>query len=159
MRSSIYLKKIILLICLLNFLSCTTDESIYQKNVTAELRLTEIKSWEIDRPDLIPYPLYAGVLNDTSLIIVDYSLKTINHFDSEGNPINVFGGEGNGPGEFVTITHAAIHPDGRVAVADISNARFTIHDVYAESITSGELDRKSTRLNSSHVAISYAVFC
>src|SRR5207253_7029961 len=25
--------------------------------------------------------------------------------------------------------------------------------------SSGELDRKSTRLNSSHVAISYAVFC
>src|SRR5690625_6614877 len=26
-------------------------------------------------------------------------------------------------------------------------------------LTGGELDRKSTRLNSSHVAISYAVFC
>src|SRR5690625_5925166 len=30
-------------------------------------------------------------------------------------------------------------------------------DQYLE--VSGELDRKSTRLNSSHVAISYAVFC
>src|SRR5437870_13556820 len=26
-------------------------------------------------------------------------------------------------------------------------------------VTDGQLDRKSTRLNSSHVAISYAVFC
>src|SRR5690625_5321232 len=29
----------------------------------------------------------------------------------------------------------------------------------AESLTKGMRDRKSTRLNSSHVAISYAVFC
>src|SRR5690625_7021727 len=28
-----------------------------------------------------------------------------------------------------------------------------------EAAASGSLDRKSTRLNSSHVAISYAVFC
>src|SRR3989442_6513907 len=28
-----------------------------------------------------------------------------------------------------------------------------------ESIAAGETDRKSTRLNSSHVRISYAVFC
>src|SRR5690625_6988696 len=30
---------------------------------------------------------------------------------------------------------------------------------YGQSITDGCIDRKSTRLNSSHVAISYAVFC
>src|SRR5690625_5764293 len=29
----------------------------------------------------------------------------------------------------------------------------------ARSVTGVEIDRKSTRLNSSHVAISYAVFC
>src|SRR5439155_24905850 len=29
----------------------------------------------------------------------------------------------------------------------------------ARDIDAGQLDRKSTRLNSSHVAISYAVFC
>src|SRR5690625_6717713 len=29
----------------------------------------------------------------------------------------------------------------------------------SEDVSDGELDRKSTRLNSSHVAISYAVFC
>src|SRR5690625_5050072 len=77
-----YIKEKILFFFISVFISCTTDEGIYQKNVTADLRLTEIKSWEIDSPELIPYPLYTGVLNDTSLIIVDYSLKTINHFDS-----------------------------------------------------------------------------
>src|SRR5690625_3638420 len=156
-----YIKEKILFFFISVVISCTTDEGIYQKNVTADLRLTEIKSWEIDSPELIPYPLYTGVLNDTSLIIVDYSLKTINHFDSEGNLINVFGGEGNGPGEFVTITHAAIHPDGRVAVADITNARFTIHDVYAESMTSGELDggwKIRLRWVSDGLVISYSPF-
>src|SRR5207249_5275485 len=29
----------------------------------------------------------------------------------------------------------------------------------AQDVTDAELDRKSTRLNSSHVSISYAVFC
>src|SRR5690606_39770870 len=43
--------------------------------------------------------------------------------------------------------HAAAHPD-RIAVQDPDG-----------SATYTELDRKSTRLNSSHVKISYAVFC
>src|SRR5690625_6385205 len=32
-------------------------------------------------------------------------------------------------------------------------------EVDVDAISDGETDRKSTRLNSSHVAISYAVFC
>src|SRR3712207_7196846 len=34
-----------------------------------------------------------------------------------------------------------------------------IKSIKNEGIISGELDRKSTRLNSSHANISYAVFC
>src|SRR5690606_41931995 len=33
------------------------------------------------------------------------------------------------------------------------------HSAYAELLAVSEKDRKSTRLNSSHVKISYAVFC
>src|SRR5690625_1065202 len=33
------------------------------------------------------------------------------------------------------------------------------NSLFAEQYLSGALERKSTRLNSSHVAISYAVFC
>src|SRR5699024_12353041 len=33
------------------------------------------------------------------------------------------------------------------------------YDVINDHLTIGEKDRKSTRLNSSHVSISYAVFC
>src|SRR5699024_11781873 len=31
--------------------------------------------------------------------------------------------------------------------------------IFSEGVTHSKLDRKSTRLNSSHVSISYAVFC
>src|SRR5690625_2175037 len=34
-----------------------------------------------------------------------------------------------------------------------------IHSVFGPALSLGDPDRKSTRLNSSHVAISYAVFC
>src|SRR5437870_7623318 len=34
-----------------------------------------------------------------------------------------------------------------------------LEDVSVKLVGSGNVDRKSTRLNSSHVAISYAVFC
>src|SRR5690625_5830223 len=49
------------------------------------------------------------------------------------------------------------YKEGRVPLhtlrADIDYANKTANTIY------GSIDRKSTRLNSSHVAISYAVFC
>src|SRR5207253_9726701 len=51
-----------------------------------------------------------------------------------------------------TETHRAIHN-----VYGMRNARATYEGLHAVDIVNG--DRKSTRLNSSHVAISYAVFC
>src|SRR5690625_5382408 len=39
------------------------------------------------------------------------------------------------------------------------NARVTEDDLIKMNNLLDEIDRKSTRLNSSHVAISYAVFC
>src|SRR5690625_6303320 len=39
------------------------------------------------------------------------------------------------------------------------NEKMTTLDDVERTLTSQDLDRKSTRLNSSHVAISYAVFC
>src|SRR5256885_10949109 len=38
-------------------------------------------------------------------------------------------------------------------------ARSAIHDLLAQECRRAKLDRKSTRLNSSHLVISYAVFC
>src|SRR5699024_11290219 len=47
-------------------------------------------------------------------------------------------------------------PDGSVGVAD-TDIVVLASKVVAKA--EGRLDRKSTRLNSSHVSISYAVFC
>src|SRR5215510_14804548 len=55
------------------------------------------------------------------------------------------------PGKPVWITGSAPTP------AEIDWARFAAHTPHY--VLSSTLDRKSTRLNSSHVAISYAVFC
>src|SRR5436309_3703494 len=43
-----------------------------------------------------------------------------------------------------------VHPDGSVAAT---------YDLTQAGADAGSVDRKSTRLNSSHVKISYAVFC
>src|SRR5437870_8384286 len=52
---------------------------------------------------------------------------------------------GTGQGDGVV---APRHRDGVVAARDGD-----------DGVAAGDIDRKSTRLNSSHVAISYAVFC
>src|SRR2546430_10249484 len=41
----------------------------------------------------------------------------------------------------------------------LTNVRFEVGDVHALEYPDDTLDRKSTRLNSSHSQISYAVFC
>src|SRR5207253_9934437 len=45
------------------------------------------------------------------------------------------------------------------AVLRFERRRDRRHAVVPRRASAGRLDRKSTRLNSSHVAISYAVFC
>src|SRR5699024_11449341 len=54
-----------------------------------------------------------------------------------------------------------VHADHRLAVASplpaVDDGVLTLGDHH--HVSDGCLDRKSTRLNSSHVSISYAVFC
>lgn len=80
-------------------------------------------------PLIIPMPVYTQLLSDGSLVIVDYGLKTINHFDSEGSLISTAGGEGRGPGEYQSISAVSIRDDGKVAVADISSAAITVSGI------------------------------
>src|SRR5204863_10042745 len=55
--------------------------------------------------------------------------------------------------DFLLLKHLS-HPQN-----DFARAPVLLHDVF-ENRRAGEIiDRKSTRLNSSHVEISYAVFC
>src|SRR5690554_7426038 len=52
-----------------------------------------------------------------------------------------------------------IYPNGRNLDLREAEARKIIRTVRKMNITELNIDRKSTRLNSSHVRISYAVFC
>src|SRR5690606_30218670 len=56
-----------------------------------------------------------------------------------------------------TATAIALSAAFPAALLDFSNATFRLLHIGIGLI--GPLDRKSTRLNSSHVKISYAVFC
>src|SRR5690606_40831193 len=44
-------------------------------------------------------------------------------------------------------------------VSDFKGEYYQMDDCRVRPMPEGEIDRKSTRLNSSHVKISYAVFC
>src|SRR5690606_40065686 len=56
-----------------------------------------------------------------------------------------------------------IYPDLDISVIYVSNNSSisidAVHKFFLETLYGPERDRKSTRLNSSHVKISYAVFC
>src|SRR5690625_7121321 len=68
----------------------------------------------------------------------------------------------NGPDQVINgIDPLQVHGDALNAVGDLTRHRVTLQATHLLKV--GKLghfqDRKSTRLNSSHVAISYAVFC
>ncbi|MCC5914577.1 MAG: hypothetical protein JJU46_09410 [Balneolaceae bacterium] len=117
---------------LLFTISCTAENEHEAEDLDAPFSLEQVNSWSIHAPELIPNPVYAGVLEDGSLVIIDRSLNTINHFDAEGNHLETRGGEGRGPGEYLSIVAADFHPDGRIAIADISNARISIVSFHDE---------------------------
>src|SRR5437773_5340397 len=66
-----------------------------------------------------------------------------------------WGDRGTRPGQFNTPHSIVMDQNSNLYVADRQNSRVQVFD------TDGKyrLDRKSTRLNSSHITISYAVFC
>src|SRR5439155_14902607 len=68
------------------------------------------------------------------------------------------GGVGQGVHVYVAVAGVAEHGDGHAVVI---GRRADAGDVLSQPFNrhTAVLDRKSTRLNSSHVAISYAVFC
>src|SRR5256885_12921288 len=64
-----------------------------------------------------------------------------------------------GLGDFNAHRHvlADHHPDLHLVVEELDMLR--LDDVVERSADGGRRDRKSTRLNSSHLVISYAAFC
>src|SRR2546430_11302804 len=62
---------------------------------------------------------------------------------------------------YTTLFRSAEHPGGlRRLLEEVQpEVDVVVGHIRAEHSDSGEVDRKSTRLNSSHSQISYAVFC
>src|SRR2546426_9126271 len=66
---------------------------------------------------------------------------------------------------YTTLFRSRDGADERMSAAEIAEgvspraAGVRAIVLYKEAKAGGELDRKSTRLNSSHLVISYAVFC
>src|SRR6266508_3550911 len=61
------------------------------------------------------------------------------------------------PSRFLQAQHVSLAPHRRSRMANRNQEVSTSHP--SGCISTRDRDRKSTRLNSSHVAISYAVFC
>lgn len=124
---------IILSFLIVPLISCrSSDTEVSDESATLDLSFEKVSEWTISDPSIIPLPGTAKVLADESLVIVDHSLNTINHFDESGQLIKTIGGEGRGPGEYQNVSAVAIHSDGRVAVADISSAAITVSDIYSD---------------------------
>lgn len=117
-------------------LSCSSPSGEASAEMDAGVEWVKMHSWELDDPEIFPYPRFFGVTDRNELIVIDQSLLTISLVDENGDLKRSFGGRGEGPGEFSQITHAAVHPDGRVAVADNGNARITIINTETGSIQS-----------------------
>lgn len=129
-------KHIYLILFIVTFCGCESQkvQKEVPENLHVYIQISPIHEWIIQLPEVVPNPRFSGVLLDTSLVLVDRSLHTANLFDNAGKLINTFGGTGRGPGEFSEITYATINPDGKVAIADNNNARFTIINFLKDSL-------------------------
>ena len=116
------------LICLV-LVSCEKSESIHAE-LTADIVLNFIQEWNINEVSVVPNPRHFGILNDTSLVIVDQSTRLITHFSSDSEFIQKFGGKGRGPGEYAGLDAVAINPNGYIGIADMANARLTITNIH-----------------------------
>jgi hypothetical protein len=66
--------------------------------------------------------------SDGSVFVADGHPQTIRQFDTDGEFVQSFGREGEGPGEFASIAGIATFPDGRVAIWDSGNRRITVYE-------------------------------
>src|SRR5439155_21763591 len=105
---------------------------------------TEEAMIDMARLDLDPSGAYAvtshtAEASHARFVAADYTLRS----DERGEPVWI-----------VTLLSESSRPVGTIY---IGATRGTVRRT--EGMFAGATDRKSTRLNSSHVAISYAVFC
>src|SRR5690625_5808689 len=78
-------------------------------------------------------------------------IKDVSFTIQEGEKVAILGRSGAGKSTLLKLLSGLIEPDrGEILIGN---------QIVNSSALARSIDRKSTRLNSSHVAISYAVFC
>src|SRR5699024_12650370 len=104
----------------------------------------------------MPHPYYAIVTSTTEISTLSYTTLFRSTRQPDGSYV-IRGSKrwiGNGAAGGITLTFARVHDEG---AEDHGKVRGFL--VPQDSLGYTGTDRKSTRLNSSHVSISYAVFC
>lgn len=134
-------KKSVLFILMTIFLvNCQNGGNNKSEHIDADVSLSKIVNWEIETSMDLPNPRFFGIVNGDELVVTDNSINTINHFNKDGELIQVLGGEGRGPAEFGDIVATAFNQDGRVAIADPQSARITIFDLNSDSLQMEDYD-------------------
>src|SRR5207249_9198428 len=142
----------------------TTPEKLWHALTTPEIikqyrfGMSVESEWKVGST----WRMYAdGSLIDSGEILESVSQKRLvmswlnewkPEFKAEGNSRCVYEIEPTGASAKLTLTHSIERPDSKFIGAVSDGWPMVISNLKS-------LDRKSTRLNSSHVSISYAVFC
>ena len=89
----------------------------------------------------VPGPELFGVIADVTrdgdgnVYVLDRSVSEVRVFDASGNHVTTFGGEGQGPDEFLSVESMVVLSDGRVVIGDHSGPA----KVFAPSTSGYEL--------------------
>src|SRR5690625_6487006 len=115
-----------------------TEEEIQEKCKEIGKQLTEEYEGR--------FPLAIGVLKGAMPFMADVLRHIETHLEMDFMDVSSYGSGTRSSGEVKIVKDLDTKVEGR----DV---------LIIEDIIDSGIDRKSTRLNSSHVAISYAVFC
>src|SRR5574341_842200 len=103
------------------------------------------------------HPTVAGVLIPTALVVF---LLALPYIDQERAGVGMWFSSARGKWiTLLTAVYALIVMPAYIALDDVFTLREILRDAAPQWVAQGLADRKSTRLNSSHQLISYAVFC
>ena len=113
----------ILLVCI--FLNCSNNSSTYEIESLTDVLTLELTFGDKDISDdfLLSLPYYIKVATNDDIIVSDETRLKI--YDMNGNPKQIVGGPGEGPGEFETIGGVSFGPKGHLSVWGLTISLFS----------------------------------
>ena len=79
-----------------------------------------------------PYMLHGAInfsrLSDGRIVVADHASSEVRMFDASGSHLVSWGGDGEGPGEFLTLTHAAPWPGDSIVAWHTSGLGISVFD-------------------------------